>query len=458
MMFLQLLICILMGIRVLSSVIPGDTNRVAQTCPSIDTCTARELSHSILIECAESSCRDSSGNLDAVYPKEFNEVVHISSTRSGDRFVVNSLQALSEEYSGKLKLFDINATLHILDDGDTRQSIVGFGTSIELEKIGQKYGYRQSDLVPIFRDLFAKNTVGNQLTFLRLVVKKNSAHKIQPLLEILQSIVTDALGNGLGDGKIKVIIELKSFDEIVKVLENFFSTSNVFEYWLATDEANVTLVSNNHKTLLVSIDRASSVDAWTKMPESFDGLLMKQHKKEGYSHLLAMTNSRQEGTESGKVLISVGDRHEINLHGDWQNAQQCASEILNNLRYGSNGYIDRTLMVDVLSEPEAYDAPIYSLRQSHDKHFRGPLYYAMGHFSRFVVPGSRRVQFDISSSPNMFAAHYLAFITPQNYITVIVLNDNEHLLPFRVAIDGKVLARVSLQPKSFNTLIVNRRH
>ena len=78
----------------------------------------------------------------------------------------------------------------------------------------------------------------------------------------------------------------------------------------------------------------------------------------------------------------------------------------------------------------------------------------MGHFSKYLVPGSRRLDAELSTQPNMFAADYMAFITPKKHIVTIVLNNNGHDLPFRLAIDKNIRIHVMLKSKSFNTFVI----
>ena len=47
-----------------------------------------------------------------------------------------------------------------------------------------------------------------------------------------------------------------------------------------------------------------------------------------------------------------------------------------------------------------------------------PAYFALGHFSRFVVPGSRRVS--VTGSPR--GLDYIAFLTPDDQIVVVLHN------------------------------------
>lgn len=84
------------------------------------------------------------------------------------------------------------------------------------------------------------------------------------------------------------------------------------------------------------------------------------------------------------------------------------------------------------------------------------MFYAIGHFSRYITPGSIRLKTKLLSAPNMFDLHETAFLTPDNYIVQVVINANQHPVPFRVGLDKKTKLEVLLESKSFSTFILNR--
>lgn len=84
------------------------------------------------------------------------------------------------------------------------------------------------------------------------------------------------------------------------------------------------------------------------------------------------------------------------------------------------------------------------------------MFYSISHFSRYLPKGTLLLETSLFTQPNMFAAQYSAFLTPSNDIVTIVLNDNDHLLPFRVSVDGVIKIYTGLKPKSFNTFVLRR--
>lgn len=81
------------------------------------------------------------------------------------------------------------------------------------------------------------------------------------------------------------------------------------------------------------------------------------------------------------------------------------------------------------------------------------MFYAIGHLSRYIKPGSIRVKINFYSSPHMYASQYTAFVTPDNYLVVVVLNNNIGPMPVNIGINTRTKVESLLDTKSFNTFI-----
>jgi glucosylceramidase len=76
-------------------------------------------------------------------------------------------------------------------------------------------------------------------------------------------------------------------------------------------------------------------------------------------------------------------------------------------------------------------------------------FYYIGHFSKFVRPGAKR----IISSSNRDQLLTTAFVNKDNKLVVIVLNLTDETLPYNLWIKGEAASTTSL-PHSITTLIV----
>jgi len=74
-------------------------------------------------------------------------------------------------------------------------------------------------------------------------------------------------------------------------------------------------------------------------------------------------------------------------------------------------------------------------------------YHYIGHFSKFVRPGARR----IASSPSRSALLSAAFINPDGKISVVVMNPTDKQVAYYLWVAGDA-AEVSSLPHSIQTL------
>lgn len=445
----------------------------------IEHCSTSDLDHSVLVECTGSDC-DETKNQGTTWPKIRSEIIHVYSSRSGDRFAVNSLPNLDFQENELERTLNINTTYYV-NSTQRSHEILGFGTFLdptlgfvsreEFENMFHQV-YEQ-----IFRDLYGKFQSNNQFTILSIPIARDSIieRKVYQNLLQIDSLATKVLGSENHEySKIKVILNFEHLDRTLEMIEPLKETAKVMsefrvlEIWAVTVDQDWLLENSSNESILEFLQELFStkntfartnitlvpnfVDTITNSRSILRGLVIKSQYSSVYNTLEYVKGSRKD-----LIVITVGrDKLQITEYGDWSTAQDYAVEILNHLRYGSNAFVEASSTVDILKEPYSRDCSIYSLRQGHDVHFRGPMFYAIGHFSRYVVPGSRLLKSNVFTQPNMFAANYISFITPQNYIISIILNDNEHLLPFRLAVDGHIMAYSNLQPKSFNTIIIKQ--
>lgn len=76
-------------------------------------------------------------------------------------------------------------------------------------------------------------------------------------------------------------------------------------------------------------------------------------------------------------------------------------------------------------------------------------YYYIGHFSKFVKPGAKR----IIASPSRSQLLTTAFKNPDGTIVVVVMNDKNMNTPFNLWINGKA-AQAAALPHSINTYVI----
>lgn len=439
--------------------------------PESAKCHSDEINHSVLFECnSPTGCSDSQEFQDLDVGG--NGVNLIYSARSGARFRRRDLDRLHYKESDEQRMFDINTTLYVSTEAPKAPKITGVGPTIDLRKLDLLSSESVNWGRPILEDALgiSRGGIGSSLLRLNLTVEADSVLYFRRSLKKFDEIAADLRVNGTKP--IYFILDLSTvvprtisnhvMVDLVDTMKELFILKC---YAIAIDSEGI--VDDNRSwieglravfkdaKLLVTVKASDSPQVMDRLmdPEwprwDFDGLLLKSEPSTPYT-IHNTLRSRYHGIE----LFAVGREKPVaSMYGNWQSAQNLGAELLNHLKHGMNGFLDSgNFFENILESSTSSDCSIYNLRKSHGLHFRGPVYYAIGHFSRFVHPGSARLSAELFTQPNMFAAHYIAFKTPDNLLVVIVLNDNEHLLPFRLSVDGFIEAQTMLEPKSFNTI------
>ena len=107
------------------------------------------------------------------------------------------------------------------------------------------------------------------------------------------------------------------------------------------------------------------------------------------------------GTEATYELTRLRDptasHQEWVRHGVWARGEGYAHAIIGDLLAGSSGWIDWNVLLDNTGGPNhlnnTCDAPMIA-DDAFERVYLHPQYYALGHFSKFVPRGSRRVGLD----------------------------------------------------------------
>lgn len=103
-------------------------------------------------------------------------------------------------------------------------------------------------------------------------------------------------------------------------------------------------------------------------------------------------------------------------------AQLYAEDIIGDLNHWVSGWTDWNLYLDLEGGPNwegnTVDAPII-VDNVTDVAYKQPMYYALGHFSKFLPEGSVRVSAEAEDRKGLLVT---AFQRPDEAIAVIVLN------------------------------------
>uniref|UniRef100_A0A8R1DR70 Glucosylceramidase n=1 Tax=Caenorhabditis japonica TaxID=281687 RepID=A0A8R1DR70_CAEJA len=150
--------------------------------------------------------------------------------------------------------------------------------------------------------------------------------------------------------------------------------------------------------------------------------------------------------------------HHGPIYGDWFRAESYADDIFTDLNHYVTGWTDWNLCLDETGGPNwAYnvvDAPIIVNRTAQE-FYKQPMFYAMGHFSKFLPRDSTRVATTVQGN---LAISATSVVVEGGRRASVILSKAENPLTARIvdAATGYSLV-LNLPPRSIHTVIWNKR-
>lgn len=135
----------------------------------------------------------------------------------------------------------------------------------------------------------------------------------------------------------------------------------------------------------------------------------------------------------------------------WQWGEQYGENMIHDFNNGAVAWTDWNILLDETGGPNHVNnfcfAPVHAKTKEGTLHYMNSYYY-IGHFSKFILPGARRI---ISSSSR---AQLLttAFQNPDGSIVVVVMNPTREKISYHLWMGGQAVETTSL-PHSIATLI-----
>ncbi len=138
--------------------------------------------------------------------------------------------------------------------------------------------------------------------------------------------------------------------------------------------------------------------------------------------------------------------------GQWDRGEIYAHNILGDLNSGTVGWIDWNMVLDLQGGPNHAgnycDAPVVVNTATGEVFFQSSYYY-MGHFSKFIERGARRIGCLVDGAYVELAA----FLNPDGTIVVVVLNRKDEALQFTLEVQGNSFA-IASPGHSIQTIIL----
>jgi glucosylceramidase len=136
----------------------------------------------------------------------------------------------------------------------------------------------------------------------------------------------------------------------------------------------------------------------------------------------------------------------------WNWGEMYGRSMINDFNNGTVAWTDWNILLDEIGGPNHVGnfcfAPVHADTKTGQIHYMNSFYY-IGHFSKFIRPGAKR----IISSASRGQLLTTAFINTDGKIAVVVMNQSNDKIPYRLWIAGQA-AEVTSLPHSIQTLVV----
>ena len=154
------------------------------------------------------------------------------------------------------------------------------------------------------------------------------------------------------------------------------------------------------------------------------------------------------------ILFTEGCAESFNpaRYNAWALGEEYGRSMINDFNNGMNGFTDWNVLLDETGGPNHVQnfcfAPVHGDTKS-GKLIYTNAYYYIGHFSKFIQPGAKRIAATASRSQLLTTA----FRNEDGKLVVIVMNQSDKKTPYFLWINGKA-APVTAMPHSIATLVL----
>ncbi len=190
------------------------------------------------------------------------------------------------------------------------------------------------------------------------------------------------------------------------------------------------LIWDHNRDLMV--ERANVVYADVAAARYVWGTGFHWYGEDHFDHVQAVHDAWPD-----KHLLFTEGCQEGGAHaGSWELGERYARSMINDLNRWAVGWIDWNLLLDADGGPNHVgnlcSAPILA-DVATDTLLQQSSYFYLGHFTRFVKPGARRVL----STPDTSRLEAAAFVNPDNSVATVVMNRSDASQRFALHIAGQ---------------------
>jgi glucosylceramidase len=196
------------------------------------------------------------------------------------------------------------------------------------------------------------------------------------------------------------------------------------------------------------VERAGTVYADPKAAQYVWGTGFHWYGEDHFDHVQLL----HDAWPDKQLLFTEGCQEGGPHHGSWALGERYARSMINDLNRWTVGWIDWNLLLDEQGGPNHVgnlcSAPMLVDVTQDTVHLQSSYFY-IGHFSRFVAPGARR----ILCASTREALEATAFVNLDGGVVVVTMNRTEQPLPFELKV-GASKHLTELPARSIATLLL----
>ncbi|MDG1756151.1 MAG: glycoside hydrolase family 30 protein, partial [Bacteroidia bacterium] len=135
----------------------------------------------------------------------------------------------------------------------------------------------------------------------------------------------------------------------------------------------------------------------------------------------------------------------------WPNAERYGRSMINDFNNGTVAWTDWNILLDETGGPNHVNnlcfAPIHADTRTDELIFT-PSYYYIGHFSKFIRPGAKRV----STVSSRSILESTSFINDEGKMVTIIMNSTDKSIKYKMYVNSKSVA-MEILPHAMQTLV-----
>jgi len=162
----------------------------------------------------------------------------------------------------------------------------------------------------------------------------------------------------------------------------------------------------------------------------------------------------QEAYPDKKLLFTEGcnESFDPEKYQHWSNAERYGHSIINDFNRGTVGWTDWNILLDETGGPNHVNnlcfAPIHADTRT-DSLIYTPSYYYLGHFSKYIRPGAKRV----STVSSISFLESTSFLNEDGKMITVVMNDSDQKINYKLYVGANVASQIEIPARAIQTII-----